>query len=1179
MPLTYALPALDRAGRMDDPDRAGRWETPSDLGGLADSLKIGADRARLGEVKSIPDVWAQVQVFQQALIDPRHPTHHAAVAEWRGLLALIALQPEFSTAYELDLAALDLKNAEGQGQRFRRVLRDLRPLRSLHGEGGWEQIAVLLLRERRQGAARFAAGKATPIGLLSPQVLVCAGKGADHLSCPGVPWMTDGLIDPTEAKLSDRHMQILAEYCHDLIAALGEMAPELDHGAYSALVALLSQFQDDCADKVKDGAALKAASVNLKWPAPLFQILEKTHTLDVSSLRGATDCALALRGPVNDLSIKTLFEKGVILVDPNLAATLGKPAEAISVWGRHSLAQAANPATYAEIVAEAEAEGWLVVRPDDFFTKELVRFDEATDIPAHAQSFKSALLPLSPLALLLMEPSALAEAAELSQRAGESVVRLKLPLGGRTRAAHVLEKRYPGRGETEERPEDLAIWPNFSDPSWKWNFLHFQYNPKYELKPRFGVTADFIVAEILDVARAQADRAARVRLWSDPERLSIEAERFEGRISNIRTARGLLLNRLRFAEAEGNIGELHHLPRGVEAVFFARHDDNGFETPVGMALVRFEELAATAARATVSVDFGTTNTVVYVDRAGEGRPMVFHERILFPFRVRSQEAERRDNLVEAYTSFFPLKEHLTPFPTVVKLREFLGSLSASLQERIDQGRLDDPGFSDSIFFVPDFDNFAARQQQLTGENPYLLWTRTDILKFGLKWGSEPYERAVAARFLRQIMMMAAAELRAGGIRPANIEWRFSYPQAFTASHRRDLEASIRDGWNTLFGDEVGAPQSRFLVKTEGAAAAHYFMLGRGQHQTPAGNLMLMLDIGGGTTDVAIWKNQEPYWRNSFRIAGGQFFTKYLANNFEILRMINLDDVAVGLKGDDGKKLSAGAALNFVELFVNKPDFTERFRAGYPRFSPTPEGAGLRYCASVALGGLMHYVGLIIRELEVRRRIEPVDLMNISVAFAGRGASLFRLFHDEGDKNSHLAQLIKIGIAAAGYDPEQVNIDILFSSPEEAKHEVAMGLLEDEEERKGELKFAVLGESLHVRDRASERDLTVSDDLSALQGVREFDDADLAQLQAFLVALRRLTGLRVDLDDKGGLRAIRNRLRTTLTSELRDLTPDDFEDDAQPIEPLFIIALRELVALMSLPVAERDRFVELTERPR
>jgi hypothetical protein len=1182
MALTYNLPALDRAGRMDDPDRAGRWETPSDLGGLADSLKIGADRARLGEVKSIPDVWAQVQVFQQALLDTRHPTHLAAVSEWRGLLALLALQPEFSTIYELDLVQVDLTDSEGQARRFRRVLRDLRPMKALTGDGAWDSIGVLLFRERRQGAARFAAGKPTPLGILSPQVLVAAGKSAEQLACAGVPWMTAGLSDPTEARLSDRHLQILAEYAESLIASLREMAPQLDHDLYAALVALLSEFQDDCAEKVTSRAPLRAANIGLNWPAPLFQILEKTRILDATIIRGTTDCAIAVRPAVNDLSVKDLFEKGVILVDPTLAVTLGKSPEAITVWGRHSLAQAANPATYAEIVSEAEAEGWLVVRPDDFFTKELVRFDDATDIPAHGQSFRSALLPLSPLALLVMDPASLAEATELVHRGGEALVRLKLPMGGRARAVHTIERRLPSREDTEERPEDLAIWPNFSDPSWKWNFLHFQYNPKYELKPRFAVTADFIVAEILDVARAQSDRAARVRLWSDPERLSIETERFSGRHSQIKTSRGLLMNRLRFAEAEGNIGELHQLPRGVEAVFFARHDDDGFETPVGMALVRFTELTATAAKATVSVDFGTTNTVVYVDRGGDAKPMVFDERILFPFRVKSQEAERRDNLVEAYTSFFPLKQHLTPFPTVVKLREFLGKLDRDLQKRVDEGRLDDHAFADAIFFVPDFDNFAARQQQLTGENPYLLWTRTDILKFGLKWGETPFERALTARFLRQIMMMAAAELRAGGVRPGNIEWRFSYPQAFTASHRRTLEGALSDAWSTLFGEELGQPQAKFLVKSEGAAAAHYFMLGRGRNQVPAGNLMLMLDIGGGTTDIALWKGQKPCWRNSFRIAGGQFFTQYLANNPEILRMINLDDVAVGLRGDGdgGKRLSASAGLNFVELFVNKPDFTDRFKAGFPRFAATDEGAGLQYCASVALGGMMHYVGLVIQRLEALGEIKPVDLAHISVAFAGRGASLFRLFHDDGDPNSHLAQLIKIGIAAAGYDPEQVAIDILFSSPQEAKHEVAKGLLQVEKERTvGELKFAILGETLHVTGRGDELDLPIDADLSALQGVREFDDPDLAQIQAFLVALRRLTGIRVDLADRGGLRAIKNRLRTALSSELEKLTPDDFEDDAQPIEPPFIIALRELVTLMSLPVAERDRFVELTEKPR
>jgi hypothetical protein len=1174
MSLTYNLPALDRAGRMDDPDRAGRWETPGDLGSLADSLKIGADHARMGEVKSIPDVWAQIQVFQQAILDKRHPTHNAAVAEWRGLLALVALQPEFSTVYDLDLALVDLQDSAGQGRRFRRVLRDLHPMKSLIGANAWDTVGILLFRERRHGAARYAASKATPLGLLSPSVLVAAGKGAEHLTCEGVPWMKDGLTDPVKASLSDRHLQILSEYLDGVIAGLGEMSTALDHELYVGLVALLSQFQDDCAERVAVRSPLRDTTVNLKWPSALFQLLDKTKSLDVVAVRGTTDCAVAVRP-----ALKELFPNGVILVDPALAKTLGKPPESLAVWGKHSLAQAVNPATLAEIMEEAEAEGWLVVKPDDFFTHEFVRFDDATDISAHGQSFKSALLPLSPLALLVMEPSAIADATDVVHRGGESVVRLKLALGGRTRAVHTLERRFPSREDTEERPEDLAIWPNFSDPSWRWNFLHFQYNPKYELKPRFAVTADFIVAEIRNLAQAPADRASRVRLWSDPDNLAIDAQRFTGRQSKIETAQGLLLNRLRFAEAEGNIGEIHHLPKGVEGVFFARHDDHGVETPVGLALVRFAELPATAVKATVAVDFGTTNTVVYVEKTGEGTRMVFDERILFPFRVKSREADRRDNLVEAYTSFFPLKQHLTPFPTVVKLREFLGALPPALQDQIDDGRLDDQGFSDTIFFVPDFDNFAARQQQLTGENPYLLWTRTDILKFRLKWGESLYDRALAARFLRQIMMMAAAELRARGIRPRNIEWRFSYPQAFTAGQRRELEITLHDSWVALFGDDASPPQTKFLVKSEGAAAAHYFMRGRGANQTPAGKLMLMLDIGGGTTDVAIWKSGEPCWRNSFKIAGGHFFTKYLANNFEILKMINLDDVAVGLKGDDGKRLSPVAGMNFVELFVNKPDFTERFRAGYSRFAATPEGAGLRYCASVALGGLIHYVGLVLRRLEALDEIEANDLTKISVAFAGRGASLFRLFHHEGDPNSHLSQMVKIGIAAAGYDPEQVVIDILFSSHQEAKHEVAKGLLNNEEERRGELKFAILGETLRVRDRKTEYELKIDDDLAGLQAVKEFEDLDLAQLQGFLVALRRLTGIRIDLAQRGGLAAIKDRVRMALTTELRALKPDDFEDEAQPIEPPFIIGLRELVELMSLPVADRDRFVEVTEKPR
>lgn len=64
------------------------------------------------------------------------------------------------------------------------------------------------------------------------------------------------------------------------------------------------------------------------------------------------------------------------------------------------------------------------------------------------------------------------------------------------------------------------------------------------------------------------------------------------------------------------------------------------------------------------------------------------------------------------------------------------------------------------------------------DNIFREWTGAGLLKFRLKWGETQSERALATHFLRQIMMMSAAELVAEGTDPLAIDWRFSYPQAF-----------------------------------------------------------------------------------------------------------------------------------------------------------------------------------------------------------------------------------------------------------------------------------------------------------------------------------------------------------------------------------------------------------------
>ena len=88
------LPPLHKGHRVPPLPRAGTWQAL----GSADPLRViglglnTGDRAGpAADIVSVPDVWAQVTLFDNALTVENHPLHARAVGEWRGLLACFAL--------------------------------------------------------------------------------------------------------------------------------------------------------------------------------------------------------------------------------------------------------------------------------------------------------------------------------------------------------------------------------------------------------------------------------------------------------------------------------------------------------------------------------------------------------------------------------------------------------------------------------------------------------------------------------------------------------------------------------------------------------------------------------------------------------------------------------------------------------------------------------------------------------------------------------------------------------------------------------------------------------------------------------------------------------------------------------------------------------------------------------
>lgn len=1139
----YNLPELDLDG-MAQPSKSGEWLRLRSLGTLATDLSIDRQQLSVFDIKSVPDAWAQVQLFSQALLDRNHEAYESVRAQWRGILALFALERDYEQSYALDVQITTL--SERPDRRFRRVLAELAPSGTLDPAVSWDRLGVVLLRNKGARAA-----PATAIALISPTTLVAGGRLVRRLVHADVPWLSSGIGDPLDANLSADRYAILAQYLENVLRSLRKSAaPETARDLFDDLTRELEDYRRACLTHVEGAPALRAVRLPHSWPHSFFGMLGDTAAVDQGSIKGQSHVRVVARREGSDLF------KSIVLADPAIAVSMSTEPRSIRVFEQFTLADIQRKAQLDAARKQAAADGHLLLTVDDLLTKQLVRLDGGANVAAHRNGADKALLPLTPLALLLFDADQLADAVSLRDKGGAFEFELRLPLtdGGNGHVQHRIIRRYEGADILQlEAPADIALWPNFRSPNWRWNFLRFQYNPGSELRTRFAASHALIAAlaqkESLATARANA-----VAMWADTH--AIDRQLAASPLTRLFDSSGrVVLERMEFAQTTSLVGEQHLLPMGAEAVFFSYGEGGpSSAVPVGCALVALEAPSAMDVPADIAIDFGTTNTVAYRLKASAREEVDFRSRVVFPIGAGSGEAERRKKVASAYTDFFPLDEQPTPFPTIVKRRRFGGQAGASFSRQ--QADLASHGAESSIFFMP---------ASIRDNDPTSIadWITKGELASNIKWAESAEERELTVRFLLQLMMMSAAELAAEGVNPSRVRWRFSYPQAFSPRQRESLRKAISRAWSVLGGgpdDSVPPPEGILELRTESAAAIAYFTGDDEQEAKAVNPLVIMLDIGGGTTDMAIWHNKSLAWRGSVKIAGGTFFTNYVVANPEIIESLSKpigDQLAAGFGAD------REAPRQFVELFVNTPKFAGDFDRAYPLRNDEPSWAGLRHCASIAVGGLLHYLGIVLKGLVEEDIVPEEAAKSFTVAFGGRGSNFLRQLENTGE----LQDLCKLLVASAGYDTAAAQISVRFSKM--PKHEVARGLLRPSPD--GDTpssKHQPVGEVVTLR---LNRQIEPSADVSAIPSGAEVREVALTELNRFLRHLSAHAGISVNLTGTDAAASAEAFIRTRVKADLVNYRPPaegDLASDTQTIEPPFITGLHHLVALLSRPAPER-----------
>lgn len=1148
---TYNLPEL--TDTLTTAEERGGWLTIESLDVLASNLKIDRQATRLEAIESIPDAWAHIQLFGQALIAPlTHEAHEAVRGQWRGLLALLALQPLYKEEYALSVTAFELEFTPDEipaGNRlFRTTMKKLKPAATLAPDAVWTRSGLVLFHSRR---ADGGSEPGVPVAFLSPISLIAASRNAAAAASTQVSWLTaTGIVDPLLcAGVSSDAFAALARYIGRLIQHVESQATEPRFKkAQNELVEQLKVFANACKKRAGGALELRPVQLPVSWPQPFFEPLGGTFEVDDAKIStGASDCRVRLR-PLDGAA--GLVIQSMVLVDQELARTLNLDAAAIRVWERFTLADAARPETLTAIRKDAAKKGHLVVTSDELLTRRLVRLSDGSTVRGHNGSTARVLLPLTPLALLLGDARSLAEAVSLTEIGGAHEFTLGLVIEADRDLHHALRRTYSAIATSDFRgPDDLAIWPDFERPGWPWNFLRFQYATKGELQVRFAASAAMVAADVRESSRGTA--AAKAQTLEEWSAASLRVDR-RLRAGPVSQANGVveiqssapqpILRRFEFARLPELVGEQHHLPLGAEAIFFAAGDGGAAEA-VGCALVIRKPAGGNDLTATISIDFGSTNTITYARVGDAVRQLSFGERLHRPVQL-PDETGRIAVQSASYIDFFPPAAHGSPFPTILKVREFQGS--AGSFDNTAPGA-DMVGTRHMIFFNP------IQSGNATG--PIVEWMRKGFLVSDIKWSKAEGTRYQTARFLRQTMIMSAAELVAHGIRPENIAWRLSYPQSFDRPMTAQFKEAVGEA---LVG--VAAAAQMPTYKTEGEAAAHYFMQDKTSEGT--GRLLVILDVGGSTTDMAFRFDGKLVWRGSARIAGRAFFTNYLTANPALLGSVD-PAIATTLREKFDDAMSPG---RLVELLLGSREFTTHFDNKHKFAAGEPVWAGLRHSVTVAIGGLLYYLGLTLRGLVERGEVAGLDeaaLRDPVVAFGGRGSHSLRRFQTE-DRLDDILKMLPYG---ARLDSATSKPSARFSPLERAKHEVAHGLLEDRKDGDGQpSSYLPLGEALEFR-KALNSTLDPFTDVLALPG-REaalvgFEPAGLLH---FLDGLKKLTGVSVRLDGgsrgaAGGLAVVRTRTERLLR-EQADGDTGGTAGETQEFVPPFLLALGSLVDLLS-----------------
>lgn len=275
----------------------------------------------------------------------------------------------------------------------------------------------------------------------------------------------------------------------------------------------------------------------------------------------------------------------------------------------------------------------------------------------------------------------------------------------------------------------------------------------------------------------------------------------------------------------------------------------------GILVPNFEKVIPGVNKFTFAIDFGTTNTHVEY-KVNDGQSLPFE--ISYNERWHSGQLINSTKFDEAYLK--RAKDDLIP--------DEIGENSSTgfnLPQRTSIAYHRSTNFLKEIISMGNV-TIPFKYEKASFD----LYTE---VKTNLKWNSDDNSRVLMKVFFEQLVKMIRNKILLNNGNPAQTEIIWSYPASMSTGRLNQIEAELKSTIKSYIGS------IKVEKVCESLTPYYYYVYEEGKSALVRPTVSI--DIGGGTSDVAIYENNIPVLFTSYKFAGDAIFGDNYNRNIKI----------------------------------------------------------------------------------------------------------------------------------------------------------------------------------------------------------------------------------------------------------------------------------------------------------